>query len=156
MLRLNLMSPPVNRTWRAQRTEGKWKMADKPSHVTGSLLTIGDEILLGGHTKRKRQAYCRRTARRGFLLDRMITVGDIEDDIIENLGHASRGPISSLLPEGLDLPTTTGPAPPFPGLWEDPLSATATTPGGYGSAWPNWASSGRGKSKGWPSCPRGR
>ncbi|MGA2403131.1 MAG: nicotinamide-nucleotide amidohydrolase family protein [Syntrophobacteraceae bacterium] len=62
-------------------------MSDKPSHVTGSLLTIGDEILLGDIPNGNAHHIAIELRARGFLLDRMVTVGDIEDDIIEHLGR---------------------------------------------------------------------
>ncbi|MDR3570208.1 MAG: nicotinamide-nucleotide amidohydrolase family protein [Syntrophobacteraceae bacterium] len=66
-------------------------MADKPSHITGSLLTIGDEILLGDIQNGNARHIAAQLRARGFLLDRMITVGDIEDDIIENLAACLTG-----------------------------------------------------------------
>ena len=76
-------------------------MSDKPSHVTGTLLTIGDEILLGDISNENAQYIAIELRARGFRLDRVITVGDIEDDIVEYLGqclkrisfyHCNRGP----------------------------------------------------------------
>ena len=66
-------------------------MADTFSHVTGSLLTIGDEILLGDITNANAAHIAAQLRARGFLLDRMITVGDIEDDIIESLARCLAG-----------------------------------------------------------------
>ncbi len=66
-------------------------MAGKPSNVTGSLITIGDEILLGDIQNGNARHIAAELRARGFLLDRMITVGDIEDDIIENLGQCLEG-----------------------------------------------------------------
>ena len=62
-------------------------MSDKPSHVTGTLLTIGDEILLGDIMNGNARHIAMKLRDRGFLLDRMITVGDIEDDIIQHLAQ---------------------------------------------------------------------
>jgi nicotinamide-nucleotide amidase len=62
-------------------------MSDKPSHVTGTLLTIGDEILLGDIPNDNAHHIAIELRARGFLLDRVITVGDIEDDIVEYLGQ---------------------------------------------------------------------
>jgi nicotinamide-nucleotide amidase len=62
-------------------------LEDKPSHITGSLLTIGDEILFGDIPNANAHHIAMKLRDRGFLLDRMITVGDIEDDIIEHLGQ---------------------------------------------------------------------
>ncbi len=66
-------------------------MADKPSHITGSLITIGNEILLGDIQNGNARHIAAELRSRGFLLDRIITVGDIEDDIIENLGRCLAG-----------------------------------------------------------------
>ncbi len=66
-------------------------MADKPSHITGSLITIGDEILLGDILNGNARHIAAELRARGFLLDRIITVGDIEDDIVENLGRCLSG-----------------------------------------------------------------
>jgi len=55
--------------------------------VTGTLLTIGDEILLGDISNDNAHHIAIELRARGFLLDRMITVGDIEDDIVEYLGQ---------------------------------------------------------------------
>ncbi len=65
-------------------------MSDKPSHVTGTLLTIGDEILLGDIANENAHHIAIELRARGFRLDRMITVGDIEDDIVEHLGQCLR------------------------------------------------------------------
>jgi len=62
-------------------------MPDTPSHVTGTLLTIGDEILLGDISNENAHYIAIELRARGFRLDRVITVGDIEDDIIEYLGQ---------------------------------------------------------------------
>ncbi len=62
-------------------------MLDKPSHVTGTLLTIGDEILLGDIPNANAHHIALQLRGRGFLLDRIITVGDLEDDIVEHLGQ---------------------------------------------------------------------
>ncbi len=72
---------------RVLRTQGDWNMSDKPSHVNGTLLTIGDEILLGDIPNENAQHIAIELRARGFLLDRVITVGDIEDDIVEYLGQ---------------------------------------------------------------------
>jgi nicotinamide-nucleotide amidase len=62
-------------------------MSDKSSHVTGTLLTIGDEILLGDIANGNAQHIALELRARGFRLDRMLTIGDIEDDIVEHLGR---------------------------------------------------------------------
>ncbi len=62
-------------------------MLDNHSHVTGTLLTIGDEILLGDIPNLNAHHIALELRARGFLLDRMLTIGDIEDDIIEYLGQ---------------------------------------------------------------------
>lgn len=66
-------------------------MPDKPSHVTGTLLTIGDEILLGDIPNENARHIASELRACGFRLDRMITVGDIEDDIVEHLGQCLKG-----------------------------------------------------------------
>ena len=66
-------------------------MSDKPSHVTGTLLTIGDEILLGDIANENAHYIAVELRARGFLLDRVITVGDTEDDIVEYLGLCLKG-----------------------------------------------------------------
>ncbi len=60
-------------------------MAKKPTEAIGSLLTIGDEILLGDivNGNARHIAYELRT--RGFRLEKIITVGDREDEIVESL-----------------------------------------------------------------------
>jgi nicotinamide-nucleotide amidase len=55
--------------------------------VTGTLLTIGDEILLGDIPNDNAHYIALELRARGFRLDRMITVGDTEDDIVEHLGQ---------------------------------------------------------------------
>jgi len=62
-------------------------MSNKPSHITGTLLTIGDEILLGDIPNGNAQHIALELRARGFRLDKMITIGDIEDDIVEHLGR---------------------------------------------------------------------
>ncbi len=66
-------------------------MADTPSHVTGSLLTIGDEILLGDIQNGNARHIAAELRARGFLLDRIVTVGDIEDTIVEHLWQCLEG-----------------------------------------------------------------
>ncbi len=66
-------------------------MSDKPSHVTGTLLTIGDEILMGDIPNGNAQYIATELRARGFLLDRMLTVGDSEDDIVEYLCQCLNG-----------------------------------------------------------------
>jgi nicotinamide-nucleotide amidase len=66
-------------------------MADEPSNVTGSLITVGDEILLGDILNGNARHIAAELRARGFLLDRMITVGDIEEHIVENLGKCLDG-----------------------------------------------------------------
>ncbi len=65
-------------------------MSGKPSHVTGTLLTIGDEILLGDISNENAQYIALELRARGFRLDRVITVGDIEDDIVEYLAQCMK------------------------------------------------------------------
>ncbi len=67
--------------------EGVRAMLYRASHITGTLLTIGDEILLGDIPNANAHHIAMELRARGFLLDRMVTVGDIEDDIIEHLGQ---------------------------------------------------------------------
>ena len=66
-------------------------MFDKPSHVTGALLTIGDEILLGDIPNGNAHHIAIELRARGFRLDRIVTVGDTEEDIIERLGQCLDG-----------------------------------------------------------------
>ena len=66
-------------------------MPDTPSHVTGTLLTIGDEILLGDISNDNAHYIAVELRARGFRLDRVITVGDTEDDIVEYLGQSLKG-----------------------------------------------------------------
>ncbi len=67
------------------RTRLDKNMSNKASHVTGSLLTIGDEILLGDVPNGNAHHIAIELRARGFRLDRIVTVGDIEEDIIEHL-----------------------------------------------------------------------
>ncbi len=66
-------------------------MFDKPSHVTGVLLTIGDEILLGDIPNGNAHHIAIELRARGFRLDRIVTIGDAEEDIIEHLGQCLDG-----------------------------------------------------------------
>ena len=60
-------------------------MLENTAHVTGTLLTVGDEILLGDIPNDNARHIALELRSRGFRLDRMVTIGDIEDDIIEHL-----------------------------------------------------------------------
>jgi nicotinamide-nucleotide amidase len=59
--------------------------------VTGTLLTIGDEILLGDISNGNAHYIASELRSRGFRLDKMITIGDREDEIVENLGKCLEG-----------------------------------------------------------------
>lgn len=58
---------------------------EKSEDVTGSLLTIGDEILLGDIPNGNAHHIASELRSRGFRLDRMITIGDREEEIVEIL-----------------------------------------------------------------------
>ncbi len=60
-------------------------MATKPTEVIGSLLTIGDEILQGDIINGNARHIAYELRARGFRLEKMITVGDREDEIISSL-----------------------------------------------------------------------
>ena len=66
-------------------------MSYKHSHVIGTLLTIGDEILLGDIQNENARYIAIELRARGFRLDKMITVGDIEDDIAQYIGQCLNG-----------------------------------------------------------------
>lgn len=55
----------------------------KTTAVIGSLLTLGDEILLGDIPNGNAHHIARELRARGFRLGRMITVGDREEEIVE-------------------------------------------------------------------------
>jgi nicotinamide-nucleotide amidase len=55
--------------------------------ITGSLITIGDEILFGDIPNGNAHHIALELRARGFRLDRMITVGDVEDDIVKTLSQ---------------------------------------------------------------------
>jgi nicotinamide-nucleotide amidase len=58
--------------------------------ITGSLVTIGDEILFGDIPNGNAHHIALELRARGFRLDRMITVGDVEDDIVKTLSQCHR------------------------------------------------------------------
>ncbi len=60
-------------------------MTERPSQITGMLLTIGDEILLGDIPNGNAHHIACELRARGFLLDRIITVGDTEGEIADLL-----------------------------------------------------------------------
>ncbi len=62
-------------------------MIIRPTEVTGSLLTIGDEILLGDIPNGNAHYIASILRSRGFRLDRIFTVGDCEEEIMEVLSH---------------------------------------------------------------------
>lgn len=62
-------------------------MHDKKSEVTGTLLTIGDEILLGDIPNGNAHHIALELRARGFRLDRIITVGDSEEAIVDLLSQ---------------------------------------------------------------------
>ena len=62
-------------------------MTERQAQVTGTLLTIGDELLLGDIPNGNAHYIAWELRARGFLLDRMITVGDTEEEIVELLSQ---------------------------------------------------------------------
>jgi nicotinamide-nucleotide amidase len=60
-------------------------MTEIQAQVTGTLLTIGDELLLGDIPNGNAHHIAWELRARGFRLDRMITVGDAEEEIVELL-----------------------------------------------------------------------
>jgi len=63
-------------------------MAEGLKCVAGSLLTIGDEILFGDIPNGNAHHIAVELRSKGFRLDRMITVGDEEDEIVKTLLRA--------------------------------------------------------------------
>jgi nicotinamide-nucleotide amidase len=61
------------------------------TEVVGCLLTIGDELLLGDIPNGNAHYIALQLRSRGFRLDRMITVGDREEEIINILEQCIRG-----------------------------------------------------------------
>lgn len=61
-------------------------MSHQEFQISGALLTIGDEILLGDIPNSNAYHIALELRARGFRLSRVITIGDAEDDIIEHLG----------------------------------------------------------------------
>ncbi|MEN6438747.1 MAG: nicotinamide-nucleotide amidohydrolase family protein [Syntrophobacter sp.] len=66
---------------------GLLRMNDRQPEVTGTLLTIGDEILLGDIPNGNAHHIALELRARGFRLDRIITVGDSEDAIVDLLSQ---------------------------------------------------------------------
>ncbi|MCE5333852.1 MAG: CinA family nicotinamide mononucleotide deamidase-related protein [Desulfobacteraceae bacterium] len=62
-------------------------MPDKPAQVVGTLLTIGDEILLGDIPNGNAHHIARELRAKGFRLQRIVTVGDTENEIVELLSQ---------------------------------------------------------------------
>ncbi|MEM5786744.1 MAG: nicotinamide-nucleotide amidohydrolase family protein [Syntrophobacteraceae bacterium] len=60
-------------------------MTNVTPEITGTLLTIGDEILLGDIPNGNAHHIALELRARGFRLDKMITIGDAEEDIAEHL-----------------------------------------------------------------------
>lgn len=60
-------------------------MTEKPVEITGTLMTIGDEILLGDIPNGNAHHIALELRSRGFRLDRIITIGDSEDAIADHL-----------------------------------------------------------------------
>lgn len=60
-------------------------MSEKPREITGTLLTIGDEILLGDISNGNAHHIAKELRSKGFRLDRILTVGDSEEVIAEHL-----------------------------------------------------------------------
>ncbi|MFP5212411.1 MAG: molybdopterin-binding protein, partial [Acidobacteriota bacterium] len=57
------------------------------SEVIGTLVTIGDEILLGDIPNGNAHHIAMELRCRGFRLDRMVTVGDREEEIVSTLSQ---------------------------------------------------------------------
>ncbi|MGV8074601.1 MAG: CinA family nicotinamide mononucleotide deamidase-related protein [Syntrophobacteraceae bacterium] len=66
-------------------------MKGKPEEVVGSLLTIGDELLLGDIPNGNAHHIACELRSRGFRLDRIITIGDREEEIAEVLSRCPGG-----------------------------------------------------------------
>ena len=62
-------------------------MTERQAQVIGTLLTIGDELLLGDIPNGNAYHIACELRARGFRLDRMITVGDTVEEIAEMLGE---------------------------------------------------------------------
>jgi nicotinamide-nucleotide amidase len=62
-------------------------MTERQAQVVGTLLTIGDELLLGDIPNGNAHHIACELRARGFRLDRMITVGDAVEEIAETLGE---------------------------------------------------------------------
>ena len=65
-------------------------MHEELRYVVGSLITIGDEILFGDIPNGNAQHIAVEFRARGFRLDRMITVGDKEEEIVKTLSQCHR------------------------------------------------------------------
>lgn len=65
--------------------------AKKPGQITGTLLTIGDEILQGDISNGNAYHIAAELRSRGFRLDKMITIGDREEEISEILCECMKG-----------------------------------------------------------------
>jgi nicotinamide-nucleotide amidase len=65
-------------------------MVEELRYVVGSLITIGDEILFGDIANGNAQHIAVELRARGFRLDRMITVGDREAEIVKILSQCHR------------------------------------------------------------------
>jgi nicotinamide-nucleotide amidase len=60
-------------------------MANNTSEVTGSLLTIGDELLLGDIVNGNARHIAYELRARGFRLAKIVTIGDCEQEIVDAL-----------------------------------------------------------------------
>lgn len=75
-------------------------MAHTPSEIIGSLMTIGDELLLGDIPNGNAHYIAYELRSKGFRLGRMVTTGDAEEGIVQEL--------SDLLPRSRFLIITGG------------------------------------------------
>lgn len=60
-------------------------MTERSDTVCGSLITIGDEILFGDIANGNARHIAVELRAKGFMLERMVTVGDVEDEIVKTL-----------------------------------------------------------------------
>jgi len=65
-------------------------MAKELRSIRGALITIGDEILFGDIPNGNAHHIALELRAKGFRLDRMVTVGDDEDEIVKELSRCHR------------------------------------------------------------------
>ena len=65
-------------------------MGEELRSINGSLITIGDEILFGDIPNGNAHHIALELRARGFRLDRMVTVGDVEEEIVKVLSQCHR------------------------------------------------------------------